>query len=92
MWLLLALFIIIKLIVFHKMKNMHNDLHMDKICPKGYHGTVPDPFDCNAYFVCPCRTRLHCPPSMQFDLDAHGCVENTRSDGCIDVLTRNLLL
>ncbi|AWW14379.1 hypothetical protein KM620_gp019 [Hyposidra talaca nucleopolyhedrovirus] len=92
MWLLLAFFIIVKLIVFHKMQKMHIDLHHQKICPNGYYGLVPDPFDCNAYYVCPGHTHMFCPSNMQFDLKAYSCVDNDYKNGCVQILTKNLLL
>ncbi|AGR56765.1 chitin binding domain protein [Hemileuca sp. nucleopolyhedrovirus] len=92
MWLLLVLFIIIKLIVFHKMQRMHEDLHHYKICPKGYHGLVPDPFECNAYYMCPNTLHFYCPPNKQFDLNMYRCIDLDYEDGCVKTLEKNLLL
>ncbi|ABI35692.1 ChtB1 [Ectropis obliqua nucleopolyhedrovirus] len=92
MWLLLAFFIIVKLLVFHKMQKMHVDMHHKKICPNGYNGLSPDPFDCNAYYLCPDTVHLFCPPNMQFDIDAYECTNIDYPNGCVKKLTRNLLL
>ncbi|UJZ88958.1 chtBD2 [Erannis ankeraria nucleopolyhedrovirus] len=92
MWLLLALFIVMKLLVFHKMKKMHVDLHHTKICPKGYNGLAPDPFDCNGYYLCPESLKMYCPSNTQFNIDEYDCVSNDLKNGCVEVLTRNLLM
>ncbi|QYC92777.1 AC145 [Trabala vishnou gigantina nucleopolyhedrovirus] len=92
MWLLLAFFIIVKLLVFHKMQKLHLDLHHRKICPNGYYGLAPDPYDCNSYYLCPDTVQLYCPPSMQFDLTAYTCVDNDYPNGCVEILNKNLLL
>ncbi|QHB21669.1 ac145 [Artaxa digramma nucleopolyhedrovirus] len=92
MWLLLALFIIIKLFVFYKMQKMHLDFHHDKICPKNYYGLAPDPFDCNGYYACPDTVQLFCPPDKQFDLNMYKCVDANLRNGCFDILQQHLLL
>ncbi|AKN80556.1 Chitin-biding protein 1 [Perigonia lusca single nucleopolyhedrovirus] len=93
MWFLLILFIIVKLLVFQKMQNMHIDLYTDKICPKNYNGLAPDPFDCNSYWLCPETIQFFCPSNQQFDLDQHTCVPlQSFEDGCVGRLYRNLLL
>ncbi|ABY65735.1 chitin binding 1 [Orgyia leucostigma nucleopolyhedrovirus] len=92
MWLLLALFIIVKLLVFHKMNKLHENLHKEKICPKGYFGLVPDASDCNSYYLCPGTIQFFCPNNTQFDLDAYKCVDLERRDGCFAKMSRNLLL
>ncbi|AIU41260.1 chtb [Sucra jujuba nucleopolyhedrovirus] len=92
MWFLVVFFILVKLFVFHRMKNMHLGLNNDKICPKGYYGFAPDPFDCNAYYLCPDKVHLFCPPQLQFDILQYSCVTNDLIDGCVDVQTKSLLL
>ncbi len=93
MWLLLGLFIIIKLFVFHRMQNMHIDLHHSRLCPKGYHGMVTDPFDCNIYYLCPSKAQFYCGPEQQFDENKQICVEtNVHDDSCMARKYRNLLL
>ncbi|AUV65410.1 hypothetical protein [Alphabaculovirus myunipunctae] len=92
MWLLLALFIVVKLIIFHKLKDMHYDFHINKTCPNGYHGLAPDPYDCNTYYLCPQRQLFYCDHGQQFDLDKQSCVEATFDRGCVGRLYRNLLL
>ncbi|AIE47858.1 ac145 [Peridroma alphabaculovirus] len=92
MWLLLGLFIILKLMVFHKLKDLHFDFHVNKLCPNGYHGLVPDPYDCNSYFLCPSRQQFYCDTGEQFDLDEHKCVFATLESGCVGRLYKNLLL
>jgi hypothetical protein len=93
MWLLLALFIIIKLLVFHKMRTMHLDVHNGKLCPSGYHGFVDDPFDCNSYYMCPDAIQFFCPPGHQFDVSKQMCVDNNiDDDSCMGRKYKNLLL
>lgn len=92
MWLLLALFIVVKLLVFHKMQKMHLDVHTHKICPGGYHGLAPDPFDCDSYYLCPDLVHLFCPAGQQFDLAAQMCVDVNAPNGCVNKLRENLLL
>nr|QBI90237.1 hypothetical protein [Trichoplusia ni single nucleopolyhedrovirus] len=93
MWLLLAIFIVVKLLVFHKMKNMHIDLHNNKLCPTGYHGLVGDPFDCNVYYSCPRKTHFYCPSDQQFDLEQQSCIPNDlNDDSCMARKYRSLLL
>nr|QHN73864.1 hypothetical protein [Spodoptera litura nucleopolyhedrovirus]UQV25546.1 hypothetical protein [Spodoptera litura nucleopolyhedrovirus]WML75084.1 hypothetical protein KBIHDJOI_00041 [Spodoptera littoralis nucleopolyhedrovirus]WOC30879.1 hypothetical protein GACBDANE_00114 [Spodoptera litura nucleopolyhedrovirus] len=93
MWLLLAFFIILKLMVYHQLQKMQFGANDSKICPRGYHGTNSDPFDCNAYYLCPQALRFFCPPGQQFDLDSKKC-ENIvdLETGCVGRLHRNLLL
>ncbi|QWO71538.1 chitin-binding protein 1 [Orgyia pseudotsugata single capsid nuclopolyhedrovirus] len=93
MWLLLAFFIIVKLLVFHKMNKMHENMHRNKICPTGYFGLAPDPLDCNSYYLCPATVHFYCPPNTQFDLDSYVCVDiDEQADGCFAKMYRNLLL
>ena len=92
MWLLLAVFIVIKLMVLHQLQNIQHDVHHNKICPQNYVGYNADPFDCNAYFVCPEKIKLYCPSNTQFDLDTLSCVPMSTSLGCTGRLYRNLLL
>ncbi|ACO53460.1 chtBD1 [Euproctis pseudoconspersa nucleopolyhedrovirus] len=92
MWLLLALFIIVKLFVYYKMQKMHLDLQNDKICPKNYYGLAPDPFDCNSYYCCPDTVKLFCPPNMQFDLEKYDCIDAADKNGCYHKLQSRLLL
>nr|ANS70902.1 chitin binding protein [Lymantria dispar multiple nucleopolyhedrovirus] len=92
MWLLLALFIVVKLLVFHKMQKLHMNMHVKQVCPNGYHGLVGDPFDCNAYYMCPQTLQFFCPQATQFDLEKQGCVPNAAFDGCFDRKIRNLLI
>ncbi|QEI03583.1 CHTBD2 [Rachiplusia nu nucleopolyhedrovirus] len=93
MWLLLGLFIIIKLFVFHQMKNLHVEKHHARLCPQGYHGFVIDPFDCNIYYLCPSKTEFYCDPDQQFDMDTQKCIEaNIHDDSCMARKYRNLLL
>ncbi|AAY83945.1 ORF-14 peptide [Chrysodeixis chalcites nucleopolyhedrovirus] len=93
MWLLLAIFIIVKLLVFHKMQNMHLDVHNHKLCPNGYHGLVNDPFDCNVYYSCPQKTQFYCPPDEQFDVERQLCIPNDiHDDSCMARKYKSLLL
>ncbi|AIG63191.2 ORF12 [Helicoverpa armigera SNPV] len=92
MWLLLALFIIVKLLVYHKMQNLQVDMHHHKLCPAGYNGLNADPFDCNAYYMCPEKIKFYCPRNYQFNLDAQGCQPDSLETGCIGYNYRNLLL
>lgn len=92
MWLLLGLLIILKLIIFHKLQDMHHDLHVHKICPKGYHGLAPDPYDCDSYYLCPNRQQFYCPHGQQFELTEQKCIEATFETGCVGRLYKNLLL
>ncbi|AIZ48702.1 asb145 [Agrotis segetum nucleopolyhedrovirus B] len=92
MWLLLALFIILKLLVFHKLKDMHFDLHVRKVCPTGYYGLAPDPYDCNSYYMCPGRHLFYCNPGEQFEVLEQKCVPASLETGCIGRMYNSLLL
>ncbi|AAM09272.1 hypothetical protein [Mamestra configurata nucleopolyhedrovirus A] len=92
MWLLLALLIVVKLVLFHKLKDMHYDIHTNKICPKGYYGLAPDPYDCDSYYICPDRVQFYCPHGQQFELTEQKCIEASLETGCIGRLYKNLLL
>lgn len=92
MWLLLAIFIIIKLFVFHKMQTLDTDKYVRKICPTGYNGVAPDPLDCNSYYLCPETIQLFCEADQQFDIDSHGCIPMSFEYGCAGRLYKNLLL
>ncbi|CDG72475.1 Unknown (Ac145) [Spodoptera exigua multiple nucleopolyhedrovirus] len=92
MWLLLALFIIVKLVVFHKLQDLHHDLHTRKICPSGYHGLAPDPYDCDSYYVCPDKQLFYCMPGQQFDVVEQNCVPASLESGCMGRLYKSLLL
>jgi Chitin binding Peritrophin-A domain len=91
-WLLLALFIAVKLLVYHKMQTMQTDSLHHKLCPDGYVGLNADPYDCNAYYMCPERKQFYCPSNTQFDLDEQGCVPISFDRGCVGRMYRNLLL
>nr|AIX47852.1 ChtB1 [Lymantria dispar multiple nucleopolyhedrovirus]AJR20288.1 chtB1 [Lymantria dispar multiple nucleopolyhedrovirus]AMO27515.1 ChtB1 [Lymantria dispar multiple nucleopolyhedrovirus]AQQ80039.1 chtB1 [Lymantria dispar multiple nucleopolyhedrovirus]QCQ67269.1 ChtB1 [Lymantria dispar multiple nucleopolyhedrovirus] len=92
MWLLLAFFIVVKLLVFHKMQKLQLNMHLKQLCPAGYHGLVEDPFDCNAYHVCPQTSQCFCGADEQFDLEAQSCVPASTPGGCVDRRVRALLL
>ncbi|ACF05312.1 hypothetical protein [Adoxophyes orana nucleopolyhedrovirus] len=92
MWLLLAFFIVVKLLVFAQLQRMHLDLHNNKICPGGYHGLAPDPFECDSYYLCPQTIQMFCPPGQQFDLDKQLCIEQSFKSGCLGRLYQNLLI
>nr|WUR10840.1 ac145 [Calliteara abietis nucleopolyhedrovirus] len=92
MWLLILLFIIAKLLVFHRMKKQQENILLDWVCPKGYYGLAPDPVDCNSFYACPDKIQFFCPPNMQFDIDSQNCVGLEYENGCFAVLERNLLL
>lgn len=92
MWLLLAFFIVVKLLVFHKMQKLQLNTHLKQLCPAGYHGLVEDPFDCNAYHVCPQTSQCFCGADEQFDLEAQSCVPALTPGGCVDRRVRALLL
>ncbi|ALD88475.1 hypothetical protein HanGV4gp012 [Helicoverpa armigera nucleopolyhedrovirus] len=86
MWLLLALFINVKLLVYHKMQNLQGDMHHHKLCPAGYNGLNADPFDCNAYYMCPEKIKYYCPRNYQFNLDA---VATTGTTQCVYNIANN---
>ncbi|QAT90419.1 hypothetical protein KM622_gp134 [Spodoptera exempta nucleopolyhedrovirus] len=92
MWLLLALFIIIKIVVFHKLQDLHHDIHARKICPKGYYGLAPDPYDCDSYYLCPQRILFYCMPGQQFDVAEQDCVPASLDSGCVGRMYQSLLL
>ncbi|AXS67687.1 ac145-like protein [Cryptophlebia peltastica nucleopolyhedrovirus] len=92
MWLMLAFFIIVKLLVFHKLQKMHLDMHVAKICPNGFHGLAPDPFDCSSYYLCPQSIQMFCTENTQFDLETNSCVPQSFESGCLGRLYKNLLI
>ncbi|AKR17281.1 ChtBD2 [Urbanus proteus nucleopolyhedrovirus] len=92
MWFLLIFFILLKILVFCKMTNLQKNLHADKMCPKGYHGLVPDPYDCAEYIQCPAQNKFFCPNQYQFDLEQQKCVPIDLKNGCIAQKYNNLLL
>ncbi|AAR28778.1 ORF14 [Leucania separata nucleopolyhedrovirus] len=95
MWFLLLIFILLKIMVFHKLNKMMNMGPNDhRVCPAGYHGFNADPFDCNGYYMCPHAIHFLCQPQEQFDLDTQTCqpVDLFLETGCVGRLNRNLLL
>ncbi|AUF81540.1 ac145 [Malacosoma neustria nucleopolyhedrovirus] len=92
MWILLAILVLVKVAMFHQMQKLHLNVHIKQLCPNGYHGLVPDPYDCNAYYMCPESIQFFCPLNYQFDLDRQTCLPQNLHDGCLGRLYRNLLI
>lgn len=93
MWLLLAFFIFLKIMVFHQLQKIQLNADNPRLCPNGYHGLNSDPFDCNAYYACPQLLRFYCPSQHQFNLDTQKCEPVVDLEtGCVGRLHRNLLL
>ncbi|UZE89702.1 ChtB1 [Parapoynx stagnalis nucleopolyhedrovirus] len=93
MILLILFLILIKVLVYKKMTEMHIHTHASKLCPKGYFGLNADPFNCNAYYMCPHRIHLFCDPDHEFDLNTVSCRPIIlHGDGCTAHMYRNLLL
>nr|ANW12308.1 ac145 [Malacosoma sp. alphabaculovirus] len=92
MWILLAILVLVKVAMFHQMQKLHLNVHVRQLCPNGYHGLVPDPYDCNAYYMCPESIQFFCPLNYQFDLDGQTCLPQSLHDGCLGRLYRNLLI
>ncbi|ABM05429.1 Mv-ORF113 peptide [Maruca vitrata nucleopolyhedrovirus] len=95
MLLLIIFLILVKVLIFKKMNQIHLNSHQDKICPKGYFGNNSDPYDCSAYYMCPHKVQMFCEPNHEFDLDSASCVpivyDHTGS-GCTARMYRNLLI
>ncbi|AHD25498.1 ac145 [Choristoneura murinana nucleopolyhedrovirus] len=95
MILLVLFLVLLKVLIFKRLNAMHLDSHHNKICPRGYFGLNADPFDCNAYYMCPHRVHMFCGPGHEFDLDSASCVPieyDCLGAGCTARLYRNLLL
>lgn len=93
MILLILFLVLIKVLVFKKMTEMHIDTHATKLCPKGYFGLNSDPYDCTAYYMCPHKVQMFCELDHEFDLDTASCKPIVlNGNGCMARMYRNLLL
>nr|AFS51889.1 DekiORF10 [Dendrolimus kikuchii nucleopolyhedrovirus] len=95
MILLILFLVIIKVLIFKKMNQLHLDNHHNKICPNGYVGFNSDPYDCTAFYMCPDRVQIFCELNHEFDLDTASCIPvqyNSGGNGCTARMYRNLLL
>ena len=95
MILLILFLVLLKVLIFKRLNEMHVDSHHSKICPRGYFGLNADPYDCGAYYMCPHKLRMFCDANHEFDLDSASCVPieyGTCGAGCTARLYRNLLL
>lgn len=93
MLLLILFLVLLKVMIFKRLQDLHLNLHHDKICPRGYFGLNADPFDCGAYYMCPHKVRLFCNQGHEFDLDSASCVPVEHDGaGCTARQYRNLLL
>ncbi|AKN80770.1 hypothetical protein [Diatraea saccharalis granulovirus] len=89
--LIFVLFIILKIIIYHNVKNIQTrDWLMKRICINGYYGNVADPFECDSYYKCPEGLKFYCDIGNEFNGDK-GCCEAITSTGCYNVLSRRLL-
>nr|AUF82063.1 hypothetical protein [Cryptophlebia leucotreta granulovirus] len=91
---LFILFIIIKVIIYHGVKNLQKQTWiMDRVCVNGYYGTVADPFECDSYYKCPEGIKFFCDVNEQFDADKNICVSLTLNNvnGCLETASRRLL-
>ncbi|ACZ63494.1 PrGVORF8 [Pieris rapae granulovirus Wuhan] len=92
--LIFVLFIVIKIIIYHGMKNIQKQTwFMERLCVNGYYGSVADPFECDAYYQCPEGIKFYCPIGSQFDGDKNICVPINKNDinGCYATASRRLL-
>ncbi|APO13892.1 ChtB1 [Plodia interpunctella granulovirus] len=83
--------IVIKIIIYHGVKKLQKQTwFMERLCVNGYYGPVADPFECDAYYLCPEGVKLYCGVQEQFDGDEGRCVGDNEV-GCYSVAARRLL-
>ncbi|AAM60758.1 unknown [Choristoneura occidentalis granulovirus] len=88
---LFVLFIIIKIIIYHGMKNLQKQTWFkERLCVNGYYGSVADPFECDAYYHCPEGIKFYCDTNEEFDADKNVCV-SISTNGCYGITERRLL-
>ncbi|AAM70206.1 hypothetical protein [Phthorimaea operculella granulovirus] len=84
-------FIIIKIIIFHGIKNLQKQTWiLDRVCVKGFFGNAVDPFACDSYYKCPEGLKFYCDIGTEFDGDRGVCVPIT-DNGCSAVAENRLV-
>lgn len=77
-------FILVKIAILHNILGAERRRLQAMVCPAGFYGPSPHPFECNSYFMCPDGVQLYCPAGQEFDVSE--CRAKVRG-GCSDRLS-----